>query len=634
MKKILALVGVVALAVSPLSITPAQGAHPHAGYVSADPADWTPHVNQGRVRGLATVDGVTVAVGNFSSVTEAAGSATFNRTDIFAFDSQGKVSTTFVPAVTGSEIYDVISAGDGEHVFVGGQFSRVNGLGGTNKLVKLNVHTGAVDRSFRPPTFNNRTTMLHIANGRLYASGAFTQVGGEAHTSLVALDLQTGAQTNHLKLSFSGTWNGGTMRVDEFAMTPDGRSLVAIGNFRNVNGQARNQIVMVDTSGATATLSSWATSRFSSTCSSSFDTYMYDVDSSPDGSYFAVVTTGAYRGGPTAGVLCDSASRWEFGRTGSGQQPTWVEYSGGDTFTAVEVTGAAIYVGGHFRWMNNPWCGDRACEGAVGRKGLAALDPRNGLPLSWNPTRLRGWGVFGFRADSQGLWLGHDTNEVGGETHRRLALMPLPGGSVPPDNTGSLPGDVYLVDPSGDRVVRNSFTGTGVTASQEVTNGGIDWSSARGAFMVDGTVYTGWADRRMTYRTFEGDSWRLTRNVNLYRNTTFINELPNIRAMWFDRVTGRLYYSAAGTTRLFWRKFTPENRLVGAQRFEVSNAGIDFGRVTGGFVAGGQLYYQTDTGNLNRVAWQNGPSGSSTTVSGPGVDGVSWTARSLFLYAP
>ena len=44
-----------------------------------------------------------------------------------------------------------------------------------------------------------------------------------------------------------------------------------------------------------------------------------------------------------------------------------------------------VYVGGHQKWMNAIQSGADEQAGQVPRPGLAALDPQNGIPLTWNP---------------------------------------------------------------------------------------------------------------------------------------------------------------------------------------------------------------------------------------------------------
>jgi hypothetical protein len=267
-----------------------------------------------------------------------------------------------------------------------------------------------------------------------------------------------------------------------------------------VAGLQRDQIVMLSLATSPVTVSDWATTRYQQQCAKVFDTYMRDVDISPDGSYFVVGTTGAYR----AGSLCDGAARWETGASGAGQQPTWVDYTGGDTLYSVAITGTAVYVGGHQRWMNNSFAADRAGPGAVAREGIAALDPVNGLPLSWNPGRDRGVGAFALVATSQGLWIGSDTDRIGRyEYHGRIAFMPLAGGTpVPESRVGTLPGDLFRLGTDG-AMTRRSFTGTTLGSPSTVTTG-VDWSTIRGAFVVSGRLYTDHADGTMTVRDFDG----------------------------------------------------------------------------------------------------------------------------------
>ena len=814
------------------ALVPANAGIQHDRVVSTNPVDWTPIIEDGGgVFGVATVGNVTVAGGSFTRV-HARGGPTITRNNIVAFNSSGAISTSFVPNIA-TRVWDVIPAGDGQSVFVGGQFTNVNGLGGTNRIARINVNTGQVMTSFRSPGFDGKVMDLHLANGRLYVGGYFSTVGGVPRTSLVALDPNTGADTGHLDVTVADVFRETTtatipsgysgVGVERFAMTPDGSKLIAIGNFRTVEGQNRAQVAMLDTGGTAATLSDWATTRYSMTCHQNFPTYTLGIDTSPDGRFFVISTGGAFSGGVNSGTLCDTIARWETDATGPGQNPTWINYMGGDTSTAVGITGSAVYIGGHFRWANNPYVGDAVGPGAVPRRGMAALDIRNGLPLSFNAGKfpLR-WGVGRFDATPAGLWVGHDGDRMGiessAETTGRLGLMPLANGVVlPPDNTGVLPGNAFVVgrrnvptgpspvvyrvnaggpslpsydgyadwasdngatspyrnsgsnastwtqgfsrtaavpadtpteifnserwDPSSDPrmqwdfpvevgvplevrlyfangysgtsqvgqrvfdvslegqvvldnydiiadagahstgtmkkftvtsdgnvdidlghvvenplingieiirtdvappednstddVFRNALTETAAVSSMQVANGGVDWSSVRGAFMVDGRLYTGWSNGTFTWRPFNGTTYGATRNINLYGLTQFASELPGIRGMWFDKSTGRMYFTLRGQNQLYYRYFTPESRIVGAVRFTAPNtgAGIDWSRVSGGFLANGKLYFSTTDGALSSVQWQDGAvPGTTASVSGPGIDGLNWGSGSLFLH--
>ena len=408
--------------------------------VSADPADHTPHVLDGRVNAIVQVGTTVVVGGSFTQVQEPGGPV-LTRNRLFAFDAAtGDISTNFAPTANG-KVFAL--ATDGTYVYAGGEFSRVKKVD-SSRVVKLDL-TGNVVKSFQAQvTTGSGVYDLALANGLLYMGGAFTAVNGEARSGLAAVDPASGALAAGVNVPFEGLHNGGTSRVAKLDVTPDGSKLVAVGNFTTAAGQARRQIATLDLSGTSATLRDWSTDRFVPQCSTKFDTYIRDVDISPDGSYFVVVTTGAFQGGANLGKLCDSASRWEMGPTGSGQQPSWIDYAGGDTSYSVAVTGAAIYVGGHFRWWNNPFVGDNVGPGTIRRKGIAALDPLNGLPLSWDPGRELGEGVFSLVGTADGLWVGSDSDEIAGEYHPKLAFFPLAGGSPVPEHVPAvLPGELY-----------------------------------------------------------------------------------------------------------------------------------------------------------------------------------------------
>jgi hypothetical protein len=597
----------------------------HSVVVNPDPVAWTPNVLDGRVYAIAQVGSKMIVGGTFTQVRRGGGPI-LTRNNIFAFDTAtGNIDTAFVPALNG-EVRALEPASDGQSVFVGGNFTTVNG-GAFTRLTKLNVADGQRVTAFTA----NATAMvrdLQLRGGRLFVGGNFGTIRGQTRGRLAVVNETTGAVDANLNLPFAGTHNGGTTNVYKFDVNPAGTRLLAIGNFTTVNGIARRQAAMLDVApGGAAAVANWQTDRYAATCSSSFDTYMRDIDVSPDGTFFVVVTTGAYR----AGTLCDTAARWETGASGSALQPTWTDYTGGDTLYSVGITGTAVYVGGHQRWQNNPFRGDAAGPGAVPREGIAALDPVNGMPFSWNPGRSRGVGAFALVSTPQGLWVGSDTEQLGGEFHARLGMFPVAGGVTPPQQrVGTLPGDLYRLALDGS-LVRRSFDGTTFGAPTTV-NTGVNWSTARGAFMVSGRLYHGSSDGTFNVRTFDGATVGPATPINLNGLTSTQFPVANVTGMFFDPASGRLYYTVAGDGRLFYRWFEFESNIVGAETFVAAASG--WNTVQGMTLASGNIYYANATGQLFRVAFVNGaPSGVGTQVSGPPVDGNLWQSRGLFVFA-
>jgi Malectin domain len=443
--------------------------------VSPDPADFTPNVLNGRVNAIVQVGDSVVVGGSFDQVAEPGG-ATLARTNLFAFDaSTGAISDAFAPHPNG-KVFAL--ATDGIDVFVGGQFGRVNGRV-ASRVVKLDLN-GQVVTSFGAQVTGSEVDDLAFAGGVLFLGGAFSAANGQGRLNLAAVDGASGAVAAGVDVPFEGLHNGGTTHVAKLDVSPDGTRLVAAGNFTRVDNQPREQIAILDLAGGSASLSSWSTQRFVPQCASRFDTYVRDIDIAPDGAYFVVATTGAFFGGSNAGVLCDTASRWELGPTGPSQQPSWVDYAGGDTTYSIAATGAAVYAGGHFRWWNNPFAGDTVGPGTVRRKGIAALDPINGLPFSWAPGRKLGEGVFSLVGTADGLWVGNDTDQIGGEYHARLAFFPTAGGeTVPTDSPSVLPGELYSLPMSGctsvDPSVLFRVNAAGPTLSS--LDCGPDWSA-------------------------------------------------------------------------------------------------------------------------------------------------------------
>ena len=279
--------------------------------------------------------------------------------------------------------------------------------------------------------------------------------------------------------------------------------------------------------------------------------------------------------------------------------------------------------------MNNYYGRDFAGQGAVERPRIAALDPTNGMPFSWNPGKDRGKAVYALVATNDGLWVGSDTDHTAFETHRKIAFFPLAGGKTPPPTDPyTLPGDLYNVLGA---LARRTFDGSTLGTTSIVSTPGTDWSTTRGIFALQGMLYNGSTDGKFYARTFDGSSVGPAQQINLNGLTDF--PVQNLSGMFY--ANGEIYYTVRGDTRMYHRYFTPESQLVGSYRFTVGtlSPAVDWSSVRGMTLANGKLYFARTDGNLYSMDFANGsPVGGTEALVSPKSAGYDWASNGLFAF--
>ncbi len=188
---------------------------------------------------------------------------------------------------------------------------------------------------------------------------------------------------------------------------------------------ARSRAFMLDLGHSKASLDSWYYKPLESLCKGpKTPDYLRDVDFSPNGKYFVIVSSGYVpRRGDLGKTVCDAAARFETS-IAHPKRPTWINYTGGDTLHSVAVTGSAVYVQGHLRWLDNPQGRDSEGPGAKPRDGIGAIDSSTGKALGWNPSKSRDIGGKDFLATRHGLWVVSDGPKFHHEVHEDIAFLP------------------------------------------------------------------------------------------------------------------------------------------------------------------------------------------------------------------
>jgi hypothetical protein len=145
--------------------------------------------------------------------------------------------------MTNGKVYATALSGDGDILYIGGEFTKVNQKSGSsftvNNVAAINVKTGAAIRTWRPKVTGRDAVVrsLAVKNGKVYIGGNFTAVEGKPRTNLAAV----GAYTKAVVLSpFAPQVGGDTSYV--FALEAGDHKLYAGGGFSKVNGAPRKNL--------------------------------------------------------------------------------------------------------------------------------------------------------------------------------------------------------------------------------------------------------------------------------------------------------------------------------------------------------------------------------------------------------
>jgi Domain of unknown function (DUF5122) beta-propeller len=217
--------------------------------VAASPAQAEVHVNtrsetawsvNGPVYASVIVGDTVIVGGDFSRATSPSGS-TSRRDNLAAFSLRtGQPLWQWQTSADGP-VRAMVS--DGQSVWIGGEFAKINGRG-RNRLVKLDARDGSVDRRFSGAA-NGPVRALALQDGWLYVGGSFDRINRSAPRPRAArVDAATGVVDRVFRPAPSGS-------VHAIVANPVTDEVYLAGSFSDVSGEKHRAVAAVDgTTGA------------------------------------------------------------------------------------------------------------------------------------------------------------------------------------------------------------------------------------------------------------------------------------------------------------------------------------------------------------------------------------------------
>jgi hypothetical protein len=188
---------------------------------------------------VAKVGNVVYVGGEFGTVHSPGATSVVHRANLAAFDATTGVLVGGFRADTNGRVKAL--ATDGTRLFVGGNFTRVNGAS-RNHLAAVDLRTGAV-QAWWAADANGDVYALSQAAGKLFVAGNFTSIRGTARQRIASLTAATGAVNGFVANAAGGG-------VDAVAASPDGARVYVGGTYSSINGTATRNLTALGSTGA------------------------------------------------------------------------------------------------------------------------------------------------------------------------------------------------------------------------------------------------------------------------------------------------------------------------------------------------------------------------------------------------
>lgn len=211
-------------------------------------ADSLPTAQMNGVAWDQEVVGGTVYVGgNFTQARPAGSAAGQNqtpRTHLMSYTLSTGVMTSWAPTLNG-QVRTVVASPDGSRLYVGGDFTEVNGQA-RSRIAAFNTATGQLVPNFAP-NVGYTVHDIAVSDTTVYVGGAYAGVGAQPRQNLAAFSVSNGAL-----LSWAPSADRPVLAVE---LSEDGQYLLVGGHFENVNGVPTRGLAKLDAE--TGTLLPW-----------------------------------------------------------------------------------------------------------------------------------------------------------------------------------------------------------------------------------------------------------------------------------------------------------------------------------------------------------------------------------------